>query len=404
MKVFWTACIATLASIPLMFPTLTNGRTSFAQNGATSAPAGFANETNGLVSQNVFDKDRAVFAEKEAADDGLGPLYNAESCADCHSNPIVGAGSQISELRAGSYNGKEFVDHPGGSLINDRAVDPSIQERIMDGNEVRALRMSLSTLGDGFVEAIADETLIGIAQGQSQDVRGQVITVPVLEAGNALRVGRFGWKNQHASLESFSADAYLNEMGVTSPFMPFENTSNGRSVQDYDGMQDPENDGADVRVFARFMRSTKAPPANDNLLATADAQAGSQIFDRIGCQSCHVRSIVTAPVGTSINGGAFVVPPALGNKVIHPFGDYLLHDVGTGDGVVQNGGASTRNQIRTAPLWGLRARSHLMHDGESLTLADAIDRHKNQGATSARSFRQLNDLERKQLLVFLSAL
>src|SRR5678816_1148654 len=167
-------------------------------------------------------------------------------------------------------------------------------------------------------------------------MRGQFIQVPVLEANNVLRGGRFGWKNQHASLVSFSADAYLNEMGITSPLQPSENTSNGTSVAAFDTVIDPEDDGADVQAFARFMRATKAPPRDTALAATFDAQQGDILFNQIGCNTCHVRSIVTVPTGTVINQGTFVVPDALGNKTIHPFGDFLLHNVGTGDGIVQN--------------------------------------------------------------------
>src|SRR6202011_4673798 len=120
------------------------------------------------------------------------------------------------------------------------------------------------------------------------------------------------------------------------------------------------------------MRATMAPPRGPS---SPDVVAGSAIFDAIGCKTCHVRSITTAPLGTPINGGMFTVPAALASKTIHPFGDFLLHDVGTGDGIVQNGGQSTRNKLRTAPLWGMRTRSRLMHDGESLTARGAILRH-----------------------------
>src|SRR5207344_767041 len=98
------------------------------------------------------------------------------------------------------------------------------------------------------------------------------------------------------------------------------------------------------------------------------------------------RNIVTAPAGTVINGGAFTVPAALGDKNYHPFGDFLLHDIGTGDGIVQNGGQATRNMVRTAPLWGIGARTRFMHDGASLTVTAAIQRHTNQAAVPAANF------------------
>ena len=370
----------------------------------TPAPAGFDNKTNGVLSQAEFDASRAVFEEKEEIADGLGPVYNAAACVDCHANPVTGSGSQIGELRAGLlYNG-QFSNPPGGSLIQDRAIHADIQERIDANYDVRTVRMSLSTLGDGFVEAIAESTLVAISNNQPSAMRGQVIRVPVLEAGGTLRVGRFGWKNQHASLESFSADAYLNEMGITSPLQRVENTSNGRPIHDYDRVPDPEDDGADVRLFAMFMRATKVPPRDEALAATADAQAGAQIFNKIGCDNCHVRTIVTAPTGTMINGGAFAVPPALGAKTIHPFGDFLLHDVNTGDGIVQNGGPYTRNKVRTAPLWGLRTRTRLMHDGFSLTISGAILRHGGEAAGPVIIYRFLSNTEQKQVLTFLSSL
>jgi CxxC motif-containing protein (DUF1111 family) len=366
------------------------------------APTGFDDQTNGLVTQADFDEAKAVFEEQEGKSDGLGPVYNAQSCAECHQTPVTGGISQVTELRAGHFDGFKFIDHPGGSLINDRAVDASYQERVYDGNEVRTLRTSLNVLGDGFVEAIDSNTLVAIANSQPPGMRGQFIQVPVSEAGGLTRGGRFGWKNQHASLVSFAADAYLNEMGITSPLQPKDNTSNGRVITD--NVPDPEDDGADIEVFARFMRATKAPPRDAALAATPDAQAGSQIFDQIGCNTCHVRNITTSPPGTVINRGAFTVPPALGNKAIHPFGDFLLHDVGTGDGIVQNGGASTRNKVRTAPLWGVRTRDRLMHDGLSLTRNEAILRHAGEATPVTNNYRGLSTTQKNQLMKFLNSL
>jgi len=245
---------------------------------ATEAPTGFDNQSNGLVDQATFDADRDTFNEQEEISNGLGPLYNARSCGDCHANPVTGGSSQVTELRAGHFDRQSFTDHPGGSLINDRTIDPLIQERVLTGNEVRTLRFSSNVLGLGFVEALDDNTLTEIARIQNflTDARiaGQVIRVPVSESAGAVRVGRFGWKDQHASLVSFAADAYLNEMGITSPLQPNENTSNGHSVTGYDTVPDPEDDGNDEEAFARFLRATKAPPRDTMLAATPDAQAG----------------------------------------------------------------------------------------------------------------------------------
>jgi CxxC motif-containing protein (DUF1111 family) len=368
---------------------------------AQEAPADFDNETNGHLSGKMFDDFRETFEEEEGVEEGLGPVFNEIGCANCHSVPVTGGGSEVLETRAGTYRRGQFTEHPGGSLVHDKAINPEILEKLL-AYEDHTFRTSLSVLGDGFIEAIADETIVNIANSQPPEVRGLVIKVPVLEANNTLRVGRFGWKNQHASLESFAADAYLNEMGITSPLAPFENSSDGHSVADYDEVPDPEDDGDDIRQFADFMRATKVPPRGP--ISPADDQAGLAVFNAVGCATCHVQTIVTAPTGTLINGGAYRVPPALGNKVIHPFSDFLLHDVGTKDPIIQNGGPDTFNKVRTPPLWGLRTRTLLMHDGQSTTIMDAIMRHGGQAARSTAAVRDLSRTQLQQLLTFLSSL
>ncbi len=382
--------------------------TAQSQAPPVEAPAGFDNRTNGLVDQSAFDVARAAFEDREEIATGLGPVYNAQACSECHQNPVTGGISQVTELRAGhrGFFGN-FVEAPGGSLVQDRAIGASIEERVPDAENIRTLRTSLNTLGDGFVEAIDSNTLVAISMQQARDtsgrIRGEFVQVPVLEANRLARGGRFGWKNQHASLVSFAADAYLNEMGITSPFLPRENTSLGRPVDDFDTVPDPEDrDGEDIQAFAAFMRATKAPPRDEVVAATPDAQAGSQVFDAIGCRHCHVRTIVTVAPGTVINRGAFAVPEALGNKIIHPFGDFLLHDVGTGDGIVQNGGPAAK--MRTAPLWGVRTRGRLMHDGLSLTFDEAILRHAGEAAFVTDNYRALGADDKRKLVVFLGSL
>src|SRR6266851_5668664 len=118
--------------------------------GGTEAPTGMDTLTNDatFVDQATHDGDRGTFEERDDVVKGLGPVYNAQSCAECHQNPVTGGISQITELRAGHFNGNAFVPAPGGSLINDRATNAEIQERVPGGNEVRTFRTSLNTLGD----------------------------------------------------------------------------------------------------------------------------------------------------------------------------------------------------------------------------------------------------------------
>ena len=362
----------------------------------------FTTDTNGFLPQDEMDDAREEFEEREQIATGLGPVYNAQGCADCHQNPVTGGNSQVTELRAGSRKHGRFVDPPGGSLINDRAISALIQERVLDDNEIRTFRASPPLFGLGFVECIANQTLEANVNRQPPGNRGQLILVPLLESPGKTRVGRFGWKCQHASLLSFSADAYLNEIGITTPLLPNENTSLGRDVSRFDMVADPE-DEEDFLTFARFMRSLKVPPQSSQH-SDSIALEGGRIFRRIGCINCHTEILKTAPVGTSINGGAFTVPEALGDKEIRPFSDFALWDIGTGDGIVQEGGQDTANKIRTAPLWGLRVRNRFMHDAASVTVSDAIGRHKNQAAEVRRKFDTLNRDQRRFLLFFLGTI
>jgi CxxC motif-containing protein (DUF1111 family) len=379
---------------------------------ATEAPAGFDNLTNGFTTQTQMDLDREAFDEFETIDDGLGPVYNAQACRECHQNPVSGGTSQVTELRAGhdDFFGN-FIDAPGGSLINDRAIDALIQERLTTADDIVIDRSSRNVLGDGFVEAIADSTFTSIRNGQPSGLKGQIINVPILEWPGHTRVGRFGWKGQQASLISFAADAYVNEMGITSPLQPTENTSLGTSVAAFDTVPDPEDAatpsapfGPDVEAFARFMRSTKAPPRDTALAGTSDAITGASLFNAIGCNICHVTSITTAPVGTSFNNGTFVLNSALGNRTIHPYSDFMLHDVGTGDGIVQNGGQSTANKMLTPPLWGLRTRSRFMHDLFNVTRYNGILRHTNEADPVITNYIFLSTNQKNQIGTFLNSL
>jgi len=404
--------------------------------GATEAPADFdAFHSNGLTDDNTFvNVDEANFNEVEDTTKGLGPTYNAQSCRECHQNPISGGISQITELRCGHEDGNGnfvaptiFINDgansiPNRSLVNDRAICPgivtdpngvqhnflqtNIQERVPGSENIRTFRTSLNVLGDGFVESIDSNTLVAIANNEFNQTGGAinplVIQVPVLEAPGQVRVGRFGWKNQLASLLSFSSDAYLNEMGISNPLNPTDFTTVCKVTTDPEDTVDSTG-LADIDRFARFMRATKAPSRDLALAATSDAQAGQQIFNSIGCAICHVTSITTAPAGTVINGGKFTVPAALGNKIIHPFGDFLLHNIGTSDDITQNSNVNA-DFMRTAPLWGVRTRDRLMHDGESLTRNDAILRHAGEATFVINNYINLSTNQKNQLITFINSL
>lgn len=412
----------------------------------SEAPAGFDNRSNGLVDAATHTADQAKFEEIEAVADGLGPLYNTQSCRECHQNPTSGGSSQVTELRVGHNDAKGQFQNPeipinhgteiikGRSLINDRAICPSgafpkteIQEHVPDTENIRTFRVSLNLLGDGFVEAVADQALVDLSKDQCKKsghkICGQALYVPIVEAPGHTGVGRFGWKDQQASLLSFSGDAYLNEMGITNRLQPDEVTNLCNTASEPNDTGGP--DGlSDIDHFARFMRATEAPARDLTLAQSPLARHGDELFDKIGCASCHVPTLTTAPAGTAINGGTFNIPPALGDKTFHPYGDFLLHNIGTGDGIVQSMTEhygkkmysitwknlsipefnNTANKMRTAPLWGLRLHSRLMHDGASLTFTDAILRHQGEAAHVTKKFEKLKPGEKEAILEFLRSL
>jgi len=369
-----------------------------------------------------FEDNKFIFSERETIDDGLGPTYNDVGCVECHQSVDVGAFSQAMEFRAGHITNGAFVDAPGGQLIHARATDSDIVEHISTAETVKAFRVTTSTLGDGFVECLANATLENNVAAQPLAQRGTLTNVPVTEANNQLRHGRFGWKAQQASLLSFAGDAYLNEMGITNPFDGFGGRSssaadagtheNPASTAEgvinvtfpsvFDPVPDPEDDGDDVLAFADFMAATRAPGRQNPIPAAATR--GDSLFNAVGCNVCHTRTLTTAAPGTAINGGAFAVPAALGNKIIHPFSDFALHNVGTGDGIVQNAGQGSANQMRTAPLWGIRARNRFMHEGLNVTIFDVIQLHAGQGTTARNNFNALTAAQRNDLIAFVLSL
>jgi CxxC motif-containing protein (DUF1111 family) len=450
MKSTWPAvafvCLSLVLGACSTSPSTGPAATSSPIPAPVQAPVGFDNGSNGLTDNPTHQFDQSRFEQTESIAEGLGPLYNAQSCRECHQSPATGGVSQVAELRVGHKGPDGRFQSPlipinggtavikGRTLVNARTICPSaafpnvdIQERVPDSENIRATRISLSVLGAGFVEALEDATLLNLSSKQCRlsggKICGQALAVPVLESPGITRIGRFGWKDQQASLVSFSADAYLNEIGITNALLPAEVTDLCNSAAEPNDRPGP--DGlTDIEHFARFMRATKAPPRDARQAATAAAKKGEALFSDIGCATCHVPTLQTAPTGTVVNGGTFVVPAPLGNKEFHPYSDFLLHDVGTGDGIVvamaehygphvydvgwrnlsPDAYSSTANKIRTAALWGVRTHSTLMHDGASLSFQDAIIRHHGEASEVTRRFQRLTREDQESILEFLKCL
>jgi CxxC motif-containing protein (DUF1111 family) len=342
------------------------------------------------------------FLEVEASEEGLGPAFNGTSCAVCHNIPTIGGAGTMAELRAGRRNASgefETLDASGDTLFHMFSVPGhGCQPVLPPDTNVFARRVPIPLFGAGLVEAIPDQTLLALEDPHDRNgdgISGRAALVVDVETGDR-RVGRFGWKAQHATLITFGADAYRNEMGITNDLFPQESAF-GISAEQM-RVCDPFSDPEDIREprtrrrgidnfasFMRFLAPAERAGVNEQI------QAGEQVFAAIGCTTCHVPTLETGPNAN----------PLFHRKTVALFSDLLLHDVGTGDGIAQ--GAAEPNEIRTPALWGLRLRRPLLHDGTA-TLEGAILKHAREAELARRGFEGLSDANRAALLAFLGSL
>jgi Di-haem oxidoreductase, putative peroxidase len=392
----------------------------------------------------------------------LGPVFNGVSCAACHSQPAIGgAGLFINEIRVRNNSapgpvhifaadnmlrlgpqrqgdtaifGAGLAGEPVGCQItapgcqlsacqkeeaarttfrwNLPVCDPTSVSFASGGN-CAVGRAANPTFGLGLVEAVSNQTLIDLASSEPPSVRG---TVRMVTEYGQTRVARFGWKDDHATLRGFSADAYLNEMGVTNPDAQNEvskcaldQTQFGVPLQTSEGVEDPADaDGrADIDRFTDFMRALAPPP---RLPQSESANAGAALFSQAGCDGCH-----TTDLTTDSNPASFIPPTSggvpitdtlnstLADNTFHPYSDFLLHDMGSlGDGITSDSAGPT--MMRTAPLWGLRAKTVYLHDGRAHDIPSAIALHDGQGKAAAAAFSALSPDEQQNLVDFLGTL
>jgi len=343
------------------------------------------------------------FLEVENAAEGLGPAFNGTSCAVCHSVPGVGGASAISEIRAGRRGPRgEFIslDESGETLFHLFSVPShACQPVIPPDATIIARRMPIPLFGAGLVEAIPDETLLALEDpvDRNRDGISGRAAIIVDRATGERRVGRFGWKAQHATLLSFSADAYRNEMGITNDLFR-EEVAYGISkdrmrlcdpIPEPEDVRDPRTGRRGIDNFASFMKFL-APLGRGAVDDTT--RIGEQVFGSIGCAACHTPSLTTGPSSN----------PLFHRQQVPLFSDLLLHDIGTGDGIEQASGAP--DEIRTPALWGLRFRRPLLHDGAAATIEDAVRRHGGEADLARRGFEQINESERAALVAFLRSL
>jgi CxxC motif-containing protein (DUF1111 family) len=339
--------------------------------------------------------------------------HNAVTCERCHNVPSKFGGSSMTIARVGNLSAGEFAPAAEGGIHHRHGESAQSSE---SANQVTGERISLNLLGDGYIEAIDSRDIKQNARQQRKanlGIAGVVVSAPVLEASGSqpkMQSGRFGWKSQHSSLMSSCADSLRNELGIRNRLYREEYPTHALtdSPTPFD-TPDSQTRKYQLESLVDEIRHTAPPARNSSLAASPDAKTGEKLFDQIGCSLCHVSSYKTLRARTLINGGTYKIPKFIGNTVIHPYSDFLLHGVGTGDGIPQAAkpeylDQSTANKFRTPPLWGLRFRYGLMHDGNSPGTDQAIERHGGEATAVREHYEHLTAVEKKHLQQFLDSL
>ena len=355
-----------------------------------------------------FLAGRAVFARVFVENEGLGPIFNASACAECHEDPGVGGPGDEVETHFSNHNGTscDLLEVHGGNVLQDSTtalLNAATGFRSEPPPDVAAgpfqigKRTTPDVLGFGLFDAIPDAAIL--ARADPNDANGDGISGRAHIVNG--RVGKFGRKAGDASLDAFNAGAFLQEMGITNPENPLELNIGGHiigggyipaSVDPF-----PESPGVTevtqaeldaLNAFVRFL----APPTK--LAMSNTATTGKGVFKQIGCLNCHVENMTTGPSPIA----------ALDRKPVHPFSDFLLHDIGTGGANDIRIRDATAGEFRTEPLTGLRFSEEevgFLHDGSALTIEAAIQRHGGEANSSRSKFNALTPGQRNALLTYL---
>ena len=373
---------------------------------AVLIPAALGNALRLLTTaqRRQFEVGRAMFQTEFTPETGLGPLFNAVSCASCHEQPVVGGGGSIEEggedveLHATAFHGGttqcDDLGAVGGQVIQ-KQLTPAFSaytgltaEPIPAAATDSGHRTTPDLFGFGLLDAVPDAEIL--ARADPLDRNGDGISGRPNRTADG-RLGRFGRKAQAATLREFNADAFVMEMGVTNPLNQTEQTIGGLPLPPgIDPLPEPEVSLAQLDAVDAFVRFLAPPPRA--LLGLLGAR-GAFVFSRIGCASCHTPVLVTGPNPVR----------ALRFKAVPAFTDLLLHDMGPDLADICLGQAQPA-EFRTEPLMGLRFATTFLHDGRAATISQAIDLHGGEGLAARNRFVRLTTFERAALLKFLGSL
>lgn len=380
----------------------------------TSAPTAgddFASPVDGLDTDLslVFLQGDENFAKPFTVAEGLGPIFNNISCEGCH--PGDGRGTPETGFFRFSRDGDLLIDH-GGPQHQDRVIAGSrlIPETVPEDAD-RSFRIPPPVFGGGLIEAIAEETILALADPDDADGDGisgrpnWVNAAPWVPdshvgGGGGVQLGRFSRKAQVSSLLQQIAEAYNQDMGITSDFLPEENFNSQRSttVGVGDVAADPEISAATVLQTTMYVRLL-APPTPGR--RTDAVERGDALFTSIGCASCHVPALQTG----------IHEMPQLSNQTALLYSDLLLHDMGAELADNRPDGDASGTEWRTAPLWGTRlvseflgGREFYLHDGRATSLHQATLAHGGEAQASRDAYSGLDANAQDDLGAFLRSL
>ncbi len=352
------------------------------------------------------------FGRVFSAADGVGPVFNAQSCEGCHIADGRGHSSTML-IRFGRQTDSSFdpMIAFGGPQLQDRAMPGFLPEQIPSGATARTALLAPPVTGLGYLEAVDDADILKREDPSDADGDGisgvasfvappdflQPLPTSVLRNGKML--GRFGRKAGAVSLLHQTVLALINDMGLSSEFHPDDLPARTEAGQIYDTAPDPEISAAEVQTLTYYVKTLKVPPrhhANDE-----QTLRGEALFSQIGCASCHTPTMMTGSSDVE----------ALDHKEFHPYTDLLLHDMGSelNDGYTE--AAAQAAEWRTTPLWGLGlagvstgGQILLLHDGRAHSVREAIRYHGGEAARSRGAFDALPPSQQDDLLYFLDSL
>ncbi len=347
-----------------------------------------------------FDSGRGVFDSTFTPQVGLGPLFNASRCGECHEDPVTGANGDEVEHHATVFHPEragamcdELADK-GGPVFQD-SVTPALHAALGIDREPRppsativAERTTPDILGFGLLDAVPDSVILSYADPDDKNHDGISGRPNRFFDG---RLGRFGRKALVPTLREFNDGAFQVEIGITNPSVPVEGTVAGDPLPaGTDPAPEPEIGARGLELADVFVRLLAPPPP---LKQSREARRGRDVFAQVGCTGCHVPTLRTGdnPI------------PALSHKEVAAYTDLLLHDMGPQLADICFGLAKP-SEFRTEPLMGVRLATHFLHDGRAKTPEQAIEMHGGEGMRSRDLFEALPAADRAALLAFLKTL